>query len=253
MLQNPQIAFRDPELRQCAVELDALGQPKARSGNFATVYRGYRGDGREFAIRVFNRRVDERLERYEEVSKYIEGRNVASLVGFQYDERGIRAADGKFYPLLTMDWVPGVTLFEWTRDRCREGYREALQIGAEAWRVLVNELAENQIAHGDLQHGNLLVSSEGQFKLVDYDCMSVPALFGRRNLEVGLPPYQHPGRTGETNLFLGVDNFSALVIYVALRGLAAAPYLWFTYVEAQGYDKLLFRTEDFQNPAGSAL
>lgn len=254
VLQNPQVAFRDPDLRRCTVEMNQLGQPKARSGNFATVYRGYRLDGSEFAIRVFNRRQDERLEHYRTISDYLENRAVSSIVRFDYDERGLRSAgDGKLYPLLIMEWVPGITLFEWTRDRCREGYIEALQIAADVWLHLVRELTQHEIVHGDLQHGNVMVSPEGHFKLVDYDCMCVPSLIGRRNLETGLPPYQHPGRNADTLLFSGLDNFSALYIYVALRALAAAPYLWITYVDQPEYDRILFRDQDFQAPASSPL
>lgn len=254
MLKTPQVAFRDPELRSCSIELDHLGQPLARSGNFATVFRGYKPDGKEFAIRVFNRKGDERRDRYDVVSKYIEARKSIGLVGFQYDEKGIRSAgDGKFYPLLIMEWVPGVSLFEWARDRCREGYREALQIGAVAWLELVRDLAAQGIVHGDLQHGNVLISHEGQIKLVDYDCMATPELMNRRNMEIGLPPYQHPGRNDQTLVFPGLDNYSALMIYTALRALAADPRLWLTYVDGTGYDKLLFRGEDFQNPHSSAL
>jgi ribosomal protein S20 len=157
------------------------------------------------------------------------------------------------YPLLIMEWVPGITLFEWTRDRCREGYVEALQIAADVWLHLVRELAQHEIIHGDLQHGNIMVSPEGHFRLVDYDCMCVPSLIGRRNLETGLPPYQHPGRNGDTLLFPGLDNFSALYIYVALRALAAAPYLWITYVDQPEYDRILFRDQDFHAPATSPL
>jgi len=43
------------------------------------------------------------------------------------------------------------------------------------------------------------------------------------------------------------------VIYVALRALAVDPSLWQRHVEATGYDKLLFRREDFQMPSGSVL
>ena len=39
----------------------------------------------------------------------------------------------------------------------------------------------------------------GRLKLVDYDGMCVPALVGRRNLEFGVAPYQHPRRNGERN------------------------------------------------------
>jgi formylglycine-generating enzyme required for sulfatase activity len=254
MLQNPQVAFRAPEFKTCSVEANQLGQPKARSGNFATVYRGYRPDGSEFAIRIFNRRQDERLEHYRTISEYLEQRALTSIVRFEYDERGIRSAsDGKMYPLLTMEWVPGITLFEWCRDRCREGYAQALQIASDVWLHVVRELAANSIVHGDLQHGNVMVSPEGHFKLVDYDCMCVPSLIGRRNLEIGMVPYQHPARDMDTVLFPGMDNFSSLVIYVALRALAAAPYLWQTYVDQPGYDRILFRREDFQNPRTSTL
>ncbi len=254
MLKNPEMAFRAPELKYCTVEMNHLGQPKARSGNFATVYHGYRPDGSEFAIRVFNRRQDERLEHYRTISDYLESRALSSIVTFDYDERGIRSAgDGKLYPLLIMEWVPGITLFEWTRDRCHEGYAEALQIAADVWLHLVRELQEHQVVHGDLQHGNVMVSPQGHFKLVDYDCMCVPSLTGRRNLETGLPPYQHPGRNADTVLFPGLDNFSALLIYVALRALAVAPHLWITYVDQPEYDRMLFREEDFRTPALSPL
>ena len=233
LLQNPKVAFRDPALRECSIELDNLGQPKPRSGNFATVYRGFRPDGRAFAIKVFNRFADERHERYQAISKYLQDHQVSCLVNFEYQEKGIRSAsDNKLYPLLMMDWVPGVTLFEWARDRCREGYQEALAIGADVWLQLVRELAAHHVVHGDLQHGNVMVTSDGYFKLVDYDGMAVPELFGRRNLETGLIPYQHPRRDAQTPLFAGLDNFSALVIYVALRALAANPRLWSTYATA---------------------
>jgi len=254
MLKNPPVGFRDPELKQCTVEINQLGQPKARSGNFATVYRGFRPDGGEFAIRVFNRRQDERLAHYRAISEYLEGRAISSVVRFQYDQQGIRSsADGKLYPLLTMEWIPGTTLFEWIQVRCQEKHFEALLIAAEAWARLVRELAEHEVVHGDLQHGNVMVSPETQFKLVDYDCMAVPSLLGRRNLETGLPPYQHPGRNGDTELFSGLDNFSALVIYVALRALAASPALWHTYVVQPAYDRILFREDDFRTPPSSPL
>jgi hypothetical protein len=253
MLKTPAVAFRDPALRTVTIEMNHLGQPKPRSGNFATVYKAQRPDGGLLAIRTFNRRSDSRRERYQIVSNYLEQKSLSSLVHFEYDERGIRSTDGKFYPLIAMEWVPGVTLFEWARDRSREGFREALAIAAEVWLQVVRELQANGIVHGDLQHGNVMVSSEGYFKLVDYDCLAVPAIMGQPNLEIGMEPYQHPQRTAETMLFPGLDNFSSLVIYVALRALAAAPHLWITYVDTPGYDKLLFRKDDFANPQGSRL
>jgi len=253
MLQNPKVAFRDAELKTSAVEKNNLGQPKPRSGNFATVYKGFRGVGQEFAIRVYNRAAAERRERYAAVHDYLHDKEVSCLVDFTYDEKGIRSTDGKMYPLITMDWVPGVTLFEWARQRSREGYQQAFSIAADVWLQLIRDLKSARLVHGDLQHGNILISQEGQFKLVDYDCMAVPALMGRRNLEMGMVPYQHPARNAETILFDGLDHFSALVIYVALRALAAETTLWHKYVDEPEYDKMLFRSQDFDDPQQSAL
>lgn len=255
MLQTPRIAFRDPQLRRCSIEKDEKRQPRPWAGAFAVVYKGIDANGKEpFAVRVFTTESPERRERYDLISAYLRGRKLNCLVDFEYRDRSIRSAgDGKWYPLIIMEWVQGETLFNWVRARCLEGNAAALAEAADRWVDVVTELAQASVAHGDLQHANVMVTTSGELKLVDYDCMCVPALVGRRNLEVGIEPYQHPGRNETTLLSPELDNFSALVIYVGLRALAASPQLWHKYIERTGYDKLLFRAEDFRAPAHSPL
>ncbi len=255
MLQNPRVAFRDPELKLCRIEKDERSQPRPWSGAFAVVYRGIDAGGKgSFAIRCFTTESPERRERYDLLSAYLKTRRLNCLVDFEYRDRSIRSAgDGKWYPMIVMDWVEGETLFKWARARSLEGNHRLLAVAADRWVELVKELADASIAHGDLQHANVMVTTAGQLKLVDYDGMCVPTLVGRRNLEVGVEPYQHPTRNERTLLSLDLDNFSALVIYVALRALAADPRLWTRHVETPGNDKLLFRSEDFRMPTASAL
>jgi hypothetical protein len=254
LLQNPRFAFRDPQLQQCSIEKDERRQPKPWAGSFAVVYKGFWADGRAFALRVFTTESPERRERYDQISAYLRSRYVPCLVDFEYRDRSIRSAgDGKWYPLVLMDWVEGETLFKWVRARALEADRQALAQVAHRWKAVIGELARARIAHGDLQHANVMVTASGELKLVDYDCLCVPSLVGRRNLEVGVEPYQHPDRNEKTLLGVDLDNFSALVIYVALRALAANPLLWSKYVEAPAHDKLLFRKEDFQAPTDSLL
>lgn len=255
ILQNPRIAFRSVDLKQISIEKDDLNQPRAWSGAFATVYKGSYSNGRgSLAVRVFTSASAERRERYHAIAEYLRNRRVESLVGFTYNDDGIRSAgDGKWYPLVTMDWVAGETLFKWTRKQCLNKDRQALAKAAELWIELIKDLAAAKIAHGDLQHANVMVTSQGGLKLVDYDCMCVPGLVGRKNLEIGVDPYQHPGRDHDTPLSPRLDNFSALFILVALRALAAAPELWSTYVEQPQYDKLLLRREDLDLPRQSPL
>lgn len=255
MLQNPRLAFRDPTLRECRIAKDERNQPRPWSGAFAVVYKGISAiDERPFAVRIFTTESPERRERYNEISGYLKTRNLNCLVDFEYRDDSIRSAgDGKWYPLILMDWVEGQTLFKWARTQALAGNGDTLAEAARQWVELVKEMDDARIAHGDLQHANVMVTDRGDLKLVDYDCMCVPSLVGRRNLEVGVEPYQHPERNASTHLSLDLDRFSALVIHVALRALGLNPTLWAKYVEGPEHDKLLFRKEDFERPQESPL
>jgi len=255
MLQRPEVALRDPALKRYHIERDRFGLPRPWTGAFAVVYKGIPPDsGPPMAIRVFASASPERRERYDAISDYLRARRVPCLVDFEYRDESVRAAGHPgWFPLILMDWVQGETLYKWVGARCREGNREALAGAAARWIELVTDLEDAGIAHGDLQHANVMVTPSGDLKLVDYDGMCVPALVGRRNLEVGIRPYQHPDRNEQTLLSQHLDRFSAMVIYVALKALAADPGLWKTYVETPQHDKLLFRDDDFSNPEASRL
>jgi serine/threonine protein kinase len=255
MLQNPRVAFRDPRLQRAVIEKNEQNQPRPWAGAFAVVYKGVDPEDRTpFAIRIFTTESPERRERYDLISAYLQGRKLNCLVDFEYRDRSIRSAgDGKWYPVIIMEWVQGETLFNWLRARCLDGNRDAIAAVAGRWLEAVQELGDNSVVHGDLQHANVMIDSASRVKLVDYDGMCVPSLVGRRNLEVGVEPYQHPNRGAGTLLSLNLDNFSALLIYVALRALVLQPGLWAKHVEQVGYDKLLFRREDFQAPSQSPL
>lgn len=218
------------------------------------VYKAMLPGGQNRAVRVFSSESPERRERYEIVSRYVTGRpKLKCLVDFEYRDSAIRAADGKWYPLVLMDWVEGDTLFKWVQARARERNGVAIRAAAECWVNVVRELEDANISHGDYQQANIMVTPDGQMKLVDYDCMCVPELVGRRNLEIGVEPYQHPQRGGQTPLALDMDRFSSLMILTALRGISADMTLWDKYVEMADYDKLMFRREDIQTPASSGL
>ncbi|MDO4574874.1 MAG: hypothetical protein Q4D98_06630 [Planctomycetia bacterium] len=253
MLQTPNVAFRDPELKKATILRNEQGQPKPWSGAFAVVYKATLPSGDSKAIRVFSTESPDRHERYEQISTYINERKLNSLVYFEYQDSALRSTDGKWYPMIVMDWVDGLTLFQWCEKMSKARNTAALRAAADVWLLVVREVEEAGIAHGDYQQANIMVTPEGQMKLVDYDCMCVPALVGKRNLEIGVEPYQHPARNGATVLSPDLDHFSALMIYVALRALASDPTLWDKYVEQPGYDKLLFKKEDIQTPNKSAL
>jgi hypothetical protein len=114
---------------------------------------------------------------------------------------------------------------------------------------LVSDLRSADIAHGDLQHGNVLVLPNGDIRLIDYDGMWVPTLEGEKSNETGHPDFQNPGRT-QNDFHCGIDEFSAAVIEIAISALIRDPSLWEKYNNG---DNILFRRRDFVNPQRSPL
>lgn len=253
MMQNPPVAFRDAELKTSSIERDSVGLPRARSGAFAVVYRAILANQESRAVRVFSSDIPARRERYQAIHDHLSGQRLDCLVPFTYSDKGFRAADGKWYPLITMEWVKGDTLFDWLQRQTETASSKSISNIADQWRDTVQQLGKAQIAHGDLQHANVMITPNDEIKLVDYDGMCVPKLVGLKNEEIGVEPYQHPQRDGNTQLTLSLDNFSSVFIYVGLKALSADHRLWHDFVVQPEYDKLLFRKEDFSHPTQSAL
>jgi hypothetical protein len=119
----------------------------------------------------------------------------------------------------------------------------ALATLAVNWRELVALLQDAEFAHGDLQHGNVLVDQEGTLRLVDFDGVWIPQLAGQAPpTEYGHPNYQHPGQHVWGRW---LDTFSALVIYLSLVALAKDPGLWLALYNSKN---LLFSRPDFSPP-----
>jgi hypothetical protein len=245
-IQAPQICFEDVQLRSGRIECNQLGLPKARSGNFATVYK-LESTGKAWAIKCFSRQMQDQQERYAAINAYLHQVSLPYMVDFTFLTRGIRVR-GQWYPIVKMEWAHGETLDVWIRKNLHN--TAALIAFSRAFVAMLTTMQQASIAHGDLQHGNILVVNSAP-KLVDYDGMYVPALGGRMSNEVGQPNYQHPRRTAfDFGPYL--DNFSGWVILISLVALSVDPKLWQTFRGGED-DCLLFRKRDFEQPDQSAL
>jgi hypothetical protein len=254
VLQTPALCFRDADLRQSAAAVDVLGLPRPRSGNFADVYElRDAASGQAWAVKCFTREVHGLHDRYRAISAHLAETQLSFMVEFAFLDEGVRVK-GSWYPVVKMRWVEGLTLSEFVRGHAdRPAHLEQL---AGLWLRLAQQLTTAQMAHGDLQHGNVLLISGSKanslrLRLIDYDGMFVPALADRPSGELGHPNYQHPERL-RTGAYHGeVDRFSHLVIFTALRSLiAGGSDLWGRHDNGEN---LLFREKDFQQPAASGL
>jgi WD40 repeat protein len=251
-IQSPASCFADPDLRQAQPVVNALGLPLPRSGNFADVYE-LRGAGRSWAVKCFTREIPGLQARYQAISQHLQQCALPFLVEFQFQQQGIRIRN-QSYPILKMHWVEGLTLNEFVRQHLDKPAK--LETTCQLWLRVAARLREVKIAHGDLQHGNVLFvpgSRENKLsvKLVDYDGMFVPALAASKSGEVGHPNYQHPLRLRDALYDAEVDRFSNLAILTALRALIVhGRNLWDRFDNG---DNLLFKEADFRSPGKSAL
>ena len=242
-LQSTRVCLVDPELQLATPEPDSLGLPRPRCGNFAAVFR-LRGARSDWALRCFLRDEAERDTRYSIIDGYVKTTRLHWFVPFSYLKKGIRVR-GITYPVLKMEWANGEHLDSFLK-KGKASPAQILGIAGE-FETLVRELRANSIAHGDLQHGNLLVV-DGHLRLVDYDGMFVPGLEALPSHEIGHRNYQHPARSS-AQFGPDLDNFSAWVIYTSLVCLAAYPGSW--RVPGVLDECLLFRRSDFEHPETS--
>lgn len=247
-LQVSQISFRDNALKQGTVAKDAVGMPLAATGNVVVVFRMQLPQG-DIAIRCFTRRgqYDEMHQRYQALHRHLQSHKVPAFVACSFRPNEIMV-NGSWYPIVLMEWVPGVQLHNYIERRIYQPV--ALLDLAKQWRILMAELRAAHVAHGDLSDGNVLVDVRGQLRLLDYDAAYVPALSGHPPLELGKPNYQHPERLREESPSYGyyaedVDSFASLVIFLSLRALAADPSLWMAYHTGEN---LIFERADFEAP-----
>lgn len=251
-IQNPATSFADPLLRHGAPVTNSLGIPVPRSGNFADVYPFRDSRGRLWALKCFTRPVSGLHERYAALDRHLSQVNLPFIVGFRFHQQGIRI-HGQWFPLLQMDWVEGLTLDEFIRRYgASPSNLEALFL---MWVRLCRRLRQADIAHGDLQHGNVLLvpsrqMSRLELKLIDYDGMWVPELARRQPGEIGHPHYQHPTRAD--GLYgPDLDRFPHLVIATSLRALIVRGMeLWHRYDTGE---HLLISRRDFLEPQHSNL
>jgi len=249
-IQNPRLCFTDPELRAGVVETYPPGRgipglPWPRSGSFGQAYH-VQVNGRQWGVKCFTRLHDDQEARYRAISAHLKSANLPYMVDFDFQPAGMRVK-GKTYPLLKMAWIDGEPLDDHIEKHLAQP--AALTRLADQWLALVANLQAHGIAHGDLQHGNILVAGN-ELRLIDYDGMFVPALRGQASHEIGHRNYQHPQRT-EQQFDDTLDRFSAWVIYLSLIALSIEPGLWRQF--DGGDEKLLFDADDFRAPGRSPV
>ena len=245
VVQHPKTSFTNSLLRTGTVRINALGLPLALSGGFALTYE-VTTPQKKFAVRCFHRQVPSAEQKYASIAACI--RQLASnyFVDFKYEPTGI-LVKGSRYPIVSMDWVEGPTLGMYLESHHKS--KDLMEKLLRDFQQLSTFLEAKQVAHGDIQNGNVIITRQG-IKLIDYDGMYVPGMEVGTGSETGHKHFQHPDRDAKDYGPL-MDRFSFIVLDVSLRAVMSDPALYVKFNE--GGETIVFKANDYLDPASSPI
>lgn len=221
------------------------GDPQVFVGGFTVVFP-VDVNHEKWAFRCWHTALGNVRKRFKIISDYINNLKSPYFCDFYYCDEGL-FVEGKIFPTTRMKWIDGETINTYILDN-RNNHAALLKLGNEFIKM-IDFLHANKIAHGDLQHGNIIVK-DGDIKLVDYDSIFCPGLEGESDIITGKAEFQHPKRKDAKIATAKLDYFSELVIYLSILAVAECPKLT---DEFSLEDSLLFQASDWSNFANSKI
>lgn len=221
-----------------------FSQPVGRTGSSAVVYP-IEIDEQRKALRLFTRAPDVPLERYRR------------LAGERFDQTPLQipqvvpnsvVVDGVAFPALVGPWIEGPNLDDWVDDRVEDGDVGALVAMRGQWLDIVRSMQAQPMAHGDLQHGNVIVTGNNQLELVDLDGVWTASTADLVPNERGHEHYQHPEFTPTRDWNQFADTFPAAVISLGLSIACEDPRYW-QQSRGRSEDQMIVGAEHFANVA----
>lgn len=248
-IENQQVLVLDTHAQHSTFLRDKKNRLIRYSGGFTVVFPYTSNIGEKWAFRCWHSELGNVKKRFETISKAIQQAQLPFLCDFIYNDAGINV-EGKVYPTTRMRWVEGTTLKKYL---CANYTSKSTLLNlASQFLTLTKEMHRQQFAHGDLQHGNILIGNDEKIYLVDYDSFYCQQLSGERDIITGLKDYQHPSRTKNKYVSEKIDYFSELIIYISLLGIAHNPTLCSKYNVADT-ESLLFEAKDFTSLTTSQI
>lgn len=215
----------DPEgltrsLGRIEVRHDAQRRMCYTAGNSAVVFR-IRHQGRDKSLRCYTR----------------PARHTAEI----YGDRLLRGelyvyttpTEGVWTDVVVDDWIEGCTLHEAITTAAGNHDKVALSALSEAFDRLGASLLSDDWAHGDLKPENIILTPQGELRLIDFDATFLPTFAGEQSTELGTAAFQHPARTAQ-DFDASLDDYPVVLISTALHALTLDPTLYDRYHTGDG-------------------
>ncbi|WP_224243296.1 serine/threonine protein kinase [Hyalangium gracile] len=162
------------------------------SGSYGEVYRVARAGHPEagaFALKLAVHPEDPRFQREAELLQRVVHPSVP-----RFEDRGWwTGPNGRIFPYVVMEWVKGMTLYEWAREQ-KPTSRQVLQVLAQLASALAATHGMGGV-HRDVKGDNVLVTATGRAVLLDFGCGSFEG--AKALTDTALPPGTSSYRTPE--------------------------------------------------------
>lgn len=226
------------------------GDLQACVGGFSIVFP-VEVDGSKWAFRCWHHTLDNDQARIKLLSAELKKAGLPYFIDFEYEDNGV-VVNGVVYPTTRMKWLNGRDIKDYI---CyNRNNRHKLFELASNFFAMTQDLHRLSIAHGDLQHENIIVNPYGKIVLIDYDSVYVPALsyMNSKNSTNGKEGYQHPARENCVYSNPTLDYFSEVVILTSILAIAYNPALVDKY-DMEDSDTMLFKKADFRSFGSSNI
>ena len=237
-VQNYKFSFSPEKIKNAkSYVMNKQGLPFGSSGNNAVVYCF--NNSHKLAVRCFYHLYPSQKKKYEKLREFIKKNALEFLLDFDYYENGV-LIDGKWLPITVLPWSDGLPITNYLQGIYDD--KKKIRKLTDNFLSISDTMHNKGVAHGDLQHGNILIEPSEKIKLIDYDNFYIEELIDCTSPELGHKNYQHPKRD-RYDYDRYMDHFSEWVIVISLKALAIKPELWKLL---NGNDeRLLFVGEDY--------
>lgn len=225
--------------------------PLQYPGGFSIVFPFTNGKSQK-AVRVWHREIPLIKDRLQVLSSYLDSiEKPRCFINYHYYSGALKCK-GEALDVVIMDWVEGKTLKDYINqiicNRNALDIRDAFVHLAKSFFLMFQKLHELSICHGDLQHGNIIISPNDEPILIDYDSVYIPQMGDRiSQVTIGLSGYQHPGRKYSKYSSLSDDYFSELIIIGSLIILSERPDIWNSFHLNEDDYSLVFTQNDYSD------
>ena len=232
---------------------------KSSSGTFGIVLYE---ESRAHVFKFFIDRTSENIiERYKLISDGLKKKKSNLFVEFELIENKLRILSHTpilTVPFLKMENAKGVNIneyFETIKKSSLHHNKTSRNNFLKLWLEACNEINFSNMAHGDLQHGNIMIDYDKSssdlkpkaIKLIDYDGIWLPELKNLKPNEKGHRNYNLPSRSADQDYGPTMDYFSQLIIATSIVVLSKIPD------DTDTEETLVFKEDDIKNPQDSKL